>query len=196
MFLQSKFTISKSVIYRLGLSVVLMGGALALPVLTPTLRATAVPKHQISEVQAPKLLKVSGIHLEPYGVGTLYFTIDVPQSYGKPIEAIRIAEIPSGHELLTFSHPRSQVVLGDRVAKNSVSIPLMSVGGSDTDEFGVLLALTEPIQPGRTVTVAVTTDRNPNNGGIHQFGVTAYPTKDGNSGLYLGTGRVHFNDRN
>jgi Protein of unknown function (DUF2808) len=140
------------------------------------------------------LLKVSGIHLEPAGFGTFYFTIHVPASYGKSLEAIRISQIPEGDRLITLDAKQSKVVAGQRVASNSETIPLSAIGGSEDEKTGALtLAFAQPVLPGTTFTVAVEADRNPSHGGIYQFGVTAYPVGDSTTGQYLGTGRITFN---
>jgi hypothetical protein len=145
-------------------------------------------------VEAPRLLKVSGIHLEPAGVGTFYFTIYVPASYGKSLEAIRISQVPGGDRIINLDAKQSKAVVGQRVASNSEVIPLSAIGGPEDERTGALtLAFAQPVMPGTTFTVAVEADRNPNNGGIYQFGVTAYPVGDSTTGQYLGTGRVTFN---
>lgn len=49
-----------------------------------------------------------------------------------------------------------------------------------------------PVEPGNTVLIAIKPQRNPSTGGVYLFGVTAYPTGENSSGLYLGSGRIRI----
>jgi hypothetical protein len=182
-----------SIISGLGFGVVLMGGAVFSAVIPTSLAAAEMNGSSMTTVEAPRLLKVSGLHLEASGAGTFYFTISVPVSYGKALEAIRISQIPEGDRLINFDANQSKVVVGQRMARNSEVIPLSAIGGPEDEKTGaVTLAFAQPVMPGTTFTVAVEAERNPIQGGIYQFGVTAYPVGEGTTGQYLGTGRVTF----
>lgn len=192
MFLQQHKNI---IISALGYSAILTAGIVLPASLQKPVAADEMGQYSsVMNVEAPRLLKVSGIHLEPAGFGTFYFTIHVPASYGKSLEAIRISQIPEGDRLITLDAKQSKVVAGQRVASNSETIPLSAIGGSEDEKTGALtLAFAQPVLPGTTFTVAVEADRNPSHGGIYQFGVTAYPVGDSTTGQYLGTGRITFN---
>jgi Protein of unknown function (DUF2808) len=192
MFLQQHKNI---IISALGYSAILTAGIVLPASLQKPVAAAEMGQYSsVMNVEAPRLLKVSGIHLEPAGFGTFYFTIHVPASYGKSLEAIRISQIPEGDRLITLDAKQSKVVVGQRVASNSETIPLSAIGGSEDEKTGALtLAFAQPVLPGTTFTVAVEADRNPSHGGIYQFGVTAYPVGDSTTGQYLGTGRITFN---
>jgi hypothetical protein len=182
-----------SLISGLGFGIALLGGLVVTASLTKPIAASEVNPSTAMRVEAPRLLKLSAVHLEPAGVGTFYFTIDVPLSYGKSLEAIRISQIPGGDRLISFDANQSKVVLGQRIARNSETIPLSAIGGPEDEKTGALtLAFAQPVRPGTTFTVAVEAERNPIYGGIYQFGVTAYPVGEGTTGQYLGTGRVTF----
>jgi Protein of unknown function (DUF2808) len=191
MFLQQHKNL---IISGLGCSAILMAGIVLPASLQKPVAAAEMGQYSSAmNVEAPRLLKVSGNHLEPGGVGTFYFTIYVPASYGKSLEAIRISQVPGGDRLINLDAKQSKVVVGQRVASNSETIPLSAIGGPEDEKTGALtLAFAQPVMPGTTFTVAVEADRNPNNGGIYQFGVTAYPVGDSTTGQYLGTGRVTF----
>jgi hypothetical protein len=73
-----------------------------------------------------------------------------------------------------------------------VLIPLAAVRG-DSKPGEVTLMFDTPVEPGKTVTIAVKPKRNPSIGGVYLFGITAYPTGDHSPGLYLGSGRIHIN---
>jgi hypothetical protein len=192
MFLQQHKNI---IISALGYSAILIAGIVLPASLQKPVAAAEMGQYSsVMNVEAPRLLKVSGIHLEPAGFGTFYFTIHVPASYGKSLEAIRISQIPEGDRLITLNAKQSKVVVGQRVASNSETISLSAIGGSEDEKTGALtLAFAQPVLPGTTFTVAVEADRNPSHGGIYQFGVTAYPVGDSTTGQYLGTGRITFN---
>jgi Protein of unknown function (DUF2808) len=181
------------IIFGLSFGVILMGGAVLPTFLSNSLVVAETNNYGVTTVEAPHLLKVSAIHLEPAGVGTFYFTINVPASYGKSLEAIRISQISGGDRLINLDANQSKVVVGQRLARNSEVISLSAIGGPEDEKTGALtLAFAQPIMPGTTFTVAVEAVRNPVYGGIYQFGVTAYPVEDSSTGQYLGTGRVTF----
>jgi Protein of unknown function (DUF2808) len=182
------------IISGLGCSAILMVGMVLPASLQKSVAAAEMGQYSsTTNVEAPRLLKVSGIHLEPSGAGTFYFTVYVPASYGKSLEAIRISQVPEGDRLINLDAKQSKVVIGQRVASNSEVIPLSGIGGPEDEKTGALtLAFAQPVMPGTTFTVAVEADRNPIYGGIYQFGVTAYPVGDSTTGQYLGTGRVTF----
>ncbi len=60
--------------------------------------------------------------------------------------------------------------------------------------YAIRIAFDPPIAPGQTVTVSLQADRNPLQGGVYLFGVTAFPMGESNSGLFLGYGRVNIFD--
>ena len=47
-----------------------------------------------------------------------------------------------------------------------------------------------PVPPGNTVSIGLKPVRNPDYGGVYQFGITAYPPGENSPGLYLGVGRL------
>lgn len=190
MFLQQR---AISIASGLGFGVILMGGGVFFAALPNAPAAAEMNNYSVTKVEAPRLLKVSALHLEPAGMGTFYFTIAVPASYGKSIEAVRISQIPGGDRVINLEANQSKVVVGQRVARNSETIPLSAIGGPEDEKTGALtLAFAQPVPPGTTFTVAVEAERNPTGGGIYEFGVTAYPVGEGTTGQYLGTGRVTF----
>ncbi|WP_404788075.1 DUF2808 domain-containing protein [Altericista sp. CCNU0014] len=182
-----------SIASGLGFGVVLLGGGVLFAALPNAPAAAEMSNYSVTKVEAPRLLKVSALHLEPAGMGTFYFTIAVPASYGKSIEAIRISQIPGGDRIIDLEANESKVVIGPRVTRNSEAIPLSAIGGPEDETGALTLAFAQPVVPGTTFTVAVEAERNPTSGGIYQFGVTVYPVGESTTGHYIGTGRVTFN---
>jgi hypothetical protein len=182
-----------SIISGLGFGVILIAGSVLPSAFPNSPAASEMNSYSLKKVEAPRLLKVSAIHLGQADAGTFYFTISVPTSYGKSLEAVRISQIPEGDRRINFDANQSKVVLGQRVTRTSQGIPLSAIGGPEDEQTGALtLAFAQPVLPGTTFTVAVEAVRNPTSGGIYQFGVTAYPVGEGTTGQYLGTGRVTF----
>lgn len=56
----------------------------------------------------------------------------------------------------------------------------------------VTVAFNPPVQPGKTVTVALRAKKNPTGGGIYLFGIKAFPGGENSYGQFLGYGRLHF----
>lgn len=63
---------------------------------------------------------------------------------------------------------------------------------SDRQTRSVAIAFSPPVPPGKTVTIALHPRRNPESGGIYQFGLTAFPPGEKSHGQFLGFGRLHF----
>jgi Protein of unknown function (DUF2808) len=122
---------------------------------------------------------------------TYEFTLTVPQDAGQPLKAVTIAQA-NNLETVKFDVSQSKAYVGERFASSS-EIRLASVGGEQPTNPGeVTIVFDQPVQPGSTVTVALAAQRNPNWGGVYEFGVTAYPVGENGRGQFLGFGRINF----
>ena len=124
---------------------------------------------------------------------TYYFTLNVPQNAGEPLQAIKIVPRRNA-DTVEFQPSESLAFAGTRYARGP-ALSLASIGGfepSDTEEMTVVFD--PPVQPGSIVTVALKPRRNPDLGGVYLFGVTAFPIGENSSGQFLGYGRFTFYD--
>ncbi|MGB3642285.1 MAG: DUF2808 domain-containing protein, partial [Rivularia sp. (in: cyanobacteria)] len=60
------------------------------------------------------------------------------------------------------------------------------------DDKTVSLTFNPPVEPGKTITIALKQIRNPSSEGVYLFGVTAFPVGEKSHGQFLGYGRLHF----
>ncbi|WP_287138853.1 DUF2808 domain-containing protein, partial [Crocosphaera sp.] len=63
------------------------------------------------------------------------------------------------------------------------------------DNNTIAVIFDPPIPPGKTFTIAMKPKSNPEMSGNYQFAITAYPTGENPQGLYLGLGRLNFNQK-
>ncbi len=122
---------------------------------------------------------------------TYEFTLTVPEDAGQPLKAVTIAQAPN-LETVRFDISDSQAFLGDRAAARH-EVPLASIGNEQPANSGeATIVFAQPVQAGNTVTIALAVQRNPNLGGVYEFGVTAYPDGENGLGQFLGYGRINF----
>ncbi len=136
--------------------------------------------------RAPQLVRVNSNAAQTNGRNHTYeLVITVPQDAGAPLQAITISQ-PQTTTPVTFQPSATRVVAGN----SGQEIPLVNVGGTPANPGELTLVLHHAVQPGETVTIQLTGDRNPSSSGIYLLGVTAYPAGDNSPGLFLGYGRV------
>ncbi len=136
--------------------------------------------------RAPQLVQVNSNAAQTNGRNHTYeLVITVPQDAGAPLQAIRISQ-PQTATPVTFQPSATRVVAGNP----GQDIPLVNVGGAQPNPGELTLVLHHAVQPGETVRIQLTGDRNPSSSGIYLLGVTAYPTGENSPGLFLGYGRV------
>lgn len=185
--ISSKF--SMLCLNALGISTLMLGAFL--PGFLLSQPATALDNRQIAFDSSPRLTRTA-VATYP-GIGALaqyHFTIAVPESAGKPLQAVTITQ-QENLEQIGFDLSQSKAFAGDRFSGGS-TVPIASIGGSkSSDSNEVTVTFDPPIQPGSTVTIALRGKR-PTWGGIYLFGVTAFPVGENTHGLYLGSGRIAF----
>jgi hypothetical protein len=174
----------------------LLGIGFAFASLTGTLIASRAVGTQIGDRvvfdQAPRLIRSAASARSPNSAAQYQFTIEVPANAGEPLEAIRVT--PHDHvEDIALDHSDSMAFAGDSFA-GGPELPLSDIGGPTDVPGGALFVFDPPVLPGNTVTVEIEAQKNPTQGGIYQYGVTAYPAGENGVGLFLGYGRLHLHD--
>jgi Protein of unknown function (DUF2808) len=138
----------------------------------------------------PTLVRTNALHKTVYTPSTYEFTITVPADAGAPLKAVTIVQDPN-IETVRFDVPKSQAFMGKQYAAGPV-IPLANIGGAVDPPGTATIVFDQPVAPGSTVTVAVDVKANPRDGGVYEFGVTAYPTDEQGRGQFLGYGRINI----
>ena len=142
----------------------------------------------------PRLIQVTATTINPFSPSTYLFTISVPDNAGEPLQAVTIAQQPNVQRV-DFQVSESRAFMGGNIASEK-SIALANIGGSEpSNSDEVTIVFDKPVTPGSTVTIALPVTRNPDLGGVYQFGVTAFSPGENSPGLYLGSGRLDFTSR-
>ena len=139
--------------------------------------------------QSPRLIRTAASRTSSHAPSTYQFTIEVPSDAGEPLKAV--TQKPNV-ERIEFDLSENRAFIGDSFA-GGPQLSLANIGGiqpSDSNE--VTVVFDQPVEPGNTVTVSLRAKKNPHNGGVYLFGVTAFPVGNNSPGLYLGPARLHF----
>ncbi|MBD1863545.1 MULTISPECIES: DUF2808 domain-containing protein [Trichocoleus] len=171
---------------------ILLTAATATWSLNLPLQAVTLADGTVYFVQPPRLVKATTTQSATYAwSATYYFTLDVPENAGEPLQKVTIAQ-REGIDALRYDLKDTQAFVGEPRGKRQ-AVALSEVIG-DRKTRTVSVAFDPPIPPGQTVTVGLRPVRNPNIGGVYLFGVTAFPAGEKAHGQFLGFGRLHFYD--
>lgn len=118
-----------------------------------------------------------------------YFTINVPQDAGEPVEKIVIGQRYSPE---TISFYPEKTVAFEGTYRNRGERFTIKNSEWDRGMETVTVTFEPPIPPGNTITLRLKPIKNPDYGGVYLFGVTVFPVGENSRGLYLGAGRIHF----
>ena len=120
---------------------------------------------------------------------TYYFTINHLENAGEPLQRVTIVQDEGSdtvkflpREIRAFEGTRDR--LGSKLSLGDVTV--------DRKSRTVTVNFNPPLPPGKTVTIALSPDRNPFPGGVYLFGVTAFPPGEKPHGQFLGFGRLTF----
>lgn len=120
---------------------------------------------------------------------TYYFTIDLPESAGEPLQRI-VLEQTQGLENIRFRLHQTEAFTGTpRHPQQKLSLAAVT---QDQKSQTIIVTFDPPVPPGNTVTVGLQPVRNPISSGVYLFGVSAFPRGEKSEGLRLGVGRLHF----
>ncbi len=117
-----------------------------------------------------------------------YFDLELPPDVGESLQKVVINQ-RQGAERIKFRLDKTTAYFGNhKDRKEELSLQV----SQDEATKAITIIFDRPISPGSQLTVRLRPRRNPNFGGVYLFGVTAFPTGEKPSGLYLGAGRLQF----
>ena len=120
---------------------------------------------------------------------TYYFTINIPQKAGEPLQRIVINQ-RQGADNIRYDLEDTRAFEGTR-SNRGAQVALKEVT-RDRKTRTIVVNFDPPISPGRVVTIGLRPVRNPRVSGVYLFGVTAFPVGEKSHGQFLGYGRLHF----
>lgn len=138
----------------------------------------------------PRLVGSQSTQKYVYAWGAYYFfTLEVPPNAGEPLQRVTIAPQTSP-DYIRFDLKRTEAFEGG--GRSGPKVPIQTVI-YDEKTRGITVAFAPPIQPGRTITIALRAYENPSVGGVYLYGVTAYPgSGEPAYGQFLGFGRFNI----
>ena len=139
-------------------------------------------------VQVPRLIKARTTFddVNIWGA-TYYFTVKVPPDAGEPLQKIMINQ-HSGLDKINFDLKNSFAISKSNGEKEKLPLQMTEKRKSKI----VSVTFNPPVEPGKTITIALKPIRNPSVEGVYLFGVTAFPKGEQSHGQFLGYGRLHF----
>jgi hypothetical protein len=120
---------------------------------------------------------------------TYYFTINLPQKAGEPLQRVTITQREGG-DYIRFKLKDSRAFVGTRNRKGA-QLTLGEVT-QERKTRTVYVTFDPPVTPGKTVTIGLRPVQNPRFSGVYLFGVTAFPVGEKSHGQFVGFGRLHF----
>ncbi len=140
---------------------------------------------------APRLLGVASTDPGTWAWGAYYyFRLSLPEQAGEPLARVEITQ-QQGFDTVEFNLQQTEAFEGvtDRAAAPRFQLGTVS---RDRTTRTIAISFDPPIPPGKTLTISLRPQRNPNVAGVYLFGVTAFPQGEKAHGQFLGYGRFHF----
>ena len=179
---------------NLSLSLLILA-AIILPNLTFISRASETQyliSQQTNFVKSPRLVDshttFSGIRVRQ---AVYYFDIEIPDDAVGSLQTVSIAQ-RQGAEEIKFRLDKTKAFYG-RHRRQQEPIALAEVT-QDESTKAINVTFATPIKPGSKITIGLKPRRNPDFDGFYLFGVTAIPSGENPTGLYLGVARFYFED--
>jgi hypothetical protein len=140
----------------------------------------------------PTLNGASASQTAAYFWGSWYsFTLTVPQNAGEPLQKVAISQ-ESNVSYADFDLSKTEAYEGTR-RHSGARLPIKDVT-FDPKRRLITVQFDPPVPPGRTLTIELYANRNPETGGVYLYGVTAFPAGEKANGQFLGFGRIHIYD--
>ncbi|MGK7893138.1 MAG: DUF2808 domain-containing protein [Xenococcus sp. (in: cyanobacteria)] len=145
---------------------------------------------QTNFVQSPRLVDshttFSGIRVRQ---AIYYFDIEIPDDAVGSLKKVSFDQ-RQGAEQIEFRLDKTKAFEGNYRRKQE-SIALADVSQDEATNT-INVTFSTPIEPGSRITIGLKPKINPDLEGFYLFGVTAFPTGEEPTGLYLGVARFYF----
>ena len=122
---------------------------------------------------------------------TYYFTLTLPANAGEPLQKVVISP-QAAPDRVRFNLDQTEAFEG-RFDREGTKFPHQTVT-QDAKTQAITLTFDPAIAAGKTVTIGLVANRNPDVGGVYLYGVTAFPAGDQAFGQFLGYGRIPIYD--
>ncbi len=123
---------------------------------------------------------------------TYYFTVYLPKDVGESLQQLTLQQT-QGLDTISF-YLDDTIAFEGRPVNREQHLNIARVK-RNLDNNKISLIFEPPISPGKTFTIAMKPKTNPEMAGNYQFAITVYPAGENPQGLYLGLGRLIFNQK-
>lgn len=159
-------------------------------VATQTTQAVQLRDGTVAFIQPPDLVDATTtFNSVNVWNATYYFTIDVPQQAGEPLQRVTITQREGGDNI-RYDLKDTRAFEGTRHDRGQ-KLKLGEVT-RDREKRTITVNFDPPVVPGKTVTIGLRPVKNPLSSGVYLFGVTAFPAGAKSRGQFIGFGRLHF----
>lgn len=173
----------------LSMSMLIFTALVPTTLLAQSSSAISLPNGKTAFNSPPRLGKAESSYSSSNLPSTYFFTLNIPNDAGEPLKAVKIIQ-RKNQEIIRYQGNATRAFRGNRWARGP-QLSLAAMGGP-TESGEMIVVFDPPVQPGKTVTVALKAKQNPTFGGVYQFGVTAYPAGERGIGQFLGYARLNF----
>lgn len=118
-----------------------------------------------------------------------YFTLAIPAGANSPLGQVVFQQLQN-FDSIDFYPDKTHVFFGDRHNRAGDITTFNTEWDASTNK--VTVTFTQPIPPGKTITIQLKPTRNPDYPGIYQFRVYATPTGANSQKMDLGLARFQF----
>lgn len=171
------------------LFVIGIGWVLILP--HPIASGVQLPDGTVAFTQPPLLVGAKTPYPDTDVPDTIYyFTLELSPNAGAPLQRVAFSQT-EGSQLIRFDLKNSYAFEGTQ-GHQGPKLPLQPPVKGDSRTRNITVTFDPPVPPGKTVTIALRTVRNPLYDGTYLFGVTAFPAGEQTTGQFIGYGRLQF----
>lgn len=122
---------------------------------------------------------------------TYYFTLSLPDNAGESLQKVVITP-QAAPDRVEFNLDQTEAFEG-KADREGSELPVQTVT-QDPQTRAITITFDPAIAAGKTVTIGLYANRNPDGGGTYLYGVTAFPPGDKAYGQFLGYGRIQIYD--
>ncbi len=137
--------------------------------------------------KSPHLTRVMTTYRSPRAESYYIFEIDIPSEAENSLKKV-IIEQQKNVEIIKVISQKTKAFI---INKKEQEIPITVMLNVDNNQNKLTINLTQTVPAGNKIRLKIRAI-NPLYGGIYQFGVTVFPEGINPRSLYLGIGRLHF----
>jgi hypothetical protein len=137
--------------------------------------------------KSPRLARAMTTYRSPRAESYYIFEIDIPAEAESSLKKVIIEQQKNVETIRIFPQKTKALI----ITKKEEEIPIIATLDLNNNQNQLTINFTQPIPAGNKIRLKIRAI-NPLYGGIYQFGVTVFPEGNNPRSLYLGIGRLQF----